>query len=186
MGEGIKAGFAVVGAHTAFPHAAKAHGAGGQVDDTVVDAATAKGTAGGDGLHKLLVLGKYIQRQRGVPAVDGFHHRFGGSKGQNGQHRAEDFLAHDLIFPGNVVQNGGSNFQRIRVCFAAADHFAAVNQSRHPVKMLTADDFTVRRIVQRILSVLALNFRLQAGNQLLFHCRMAKNVVRRHTGLAAV
>ncbi len=42
MRERVEAGFAVVGAHAALAHAAEAHLRGGQVDDSVVDAAAAK------------------------------------------------------------------------------------------------------------------------------------------------
>lgn len=54
MGEGVKAGFAVVGTHTALPNAAKAHVAGGQMEDHIIEAASAKGAEGGDlGFHVL-------------------------------------------------------------------------------------------------------------------------------------
>lgn len=43
VGEGIKAQFAVVAAHAAVTHTSKAHPAGSQMDNGVVDAAPAKG-----------------------------------------------------------------------------------------------------------------------------------------------
>ena len=42
MAEGLESGAAVIPTHTALTHAAEGHGAGGQVNDSVVDAAAAK------------------------------------------------------------------------------------------------------------------------------------------------
>ena len=46
MGEGIKAGFAVIGAHAAFANAAEAHFARRKMDDHIIDAAAAIGKLG--------------------------------------------------------------------------------------------------------------------------------------------
>ena len=64
MAEGEEAGFAVVGAHAALTHTAKAHGAGGQMDDGVVDAAAAIAAAGCDGINAFAVFGEEIEGQR--------------------------------------------------------------------------------------------------------------------------
>jgi len=53
----------MVRAHAAFPHTAKAHPAGGQVDDHVVDASAAKRALGHHILGQGPVAGKEIQCQ---------------------------------------------------------------------------------------------------------------------------
>ena len=42
MAEGLESGAAVVAAHAALAHTAEGHGAGGEMNDGVVDAAAAK------------------------------------------------------------------------------------------------------------------------------------------------
>ena len=46
MREGVKSGFSVISSHPAFPEAAEAHLAGGEMNDGVVDAAAAEAAAG--------------------------------------------------------------------------------------------------------------------------------------------
>lgn len=64
MGEGVKSGLSVVSSHAAFAKAAKAHFAGGQVDDSVIDAAAAKAAAGSNLTDRRLIGGKQIEGQR--------------------------------------------------------------------------------------------------------------------------
>lgn len=56
MRKDIKACLSVIGAHSAFPKAAEAHLAGGQVDNSIIDASAAEAAAG-DGLACSLRLG---------------------------------------------------------------------------------------------------------------------------------
>ena len=60
VGEGIKAQFAVVAAHAAVTHTSKAHPAGSQMDNGVVDAAPAKGDLAEEPLLGGPILGKQI------------------------------------------------------------------------------------------------------------------------------
>ena len=48
MGKGIKAGFSVIRTHSALAKTAKSHFTGGQMNDGVIDAASAKATGLGD------------------------------------------------------------------------------------------------------------------------------------------
>ena len=64
MAEGIKAGLAVVRTHTAFSNTAEAHIRCCQVDDTIIDTATAIAASLGHFPDDLFVLGKDLQCQR--------------------------------------------------------------------------------------------------------------------------
>ena len=74
VGKGEKTGFSVVGTHATLAEAAEAHLAGGQMDDGIVDAATAKNAMGSHKPGSLFVTGEKIKRQRmshGIDLCDG-------------------------------------------------------------------------------------------------------------------
>ena len=64
MGKGFEAFLAVVASHTAFTEAAEWHFASGEVNDHIIDTATAEATLRGDFFADGFVLGKNV-RARG-------------------------------------------------------------------------------------------------------------------------
>ena len=85
----VKAGLAVVRAHTALAHAAKAHSASGKVDDHVVDTSAAVGELGG---HAILMIGKQIERKGLLPLFQVADHSIKIIKGQHRQNGAKALL----------------------------------------------------------------------------------------------
>lgn len=61
VGKGVKPCLAVVCSHAAFTKSAKAHGAGGKVDDGIIDTSAAKATSGGDHFFDVCIVGKQIE-----------------------------------------------------------------------------------------------------------------------------
>ena len=64
MGKGLEAFLAVIASHTAFTEAAEWHFAGGEVNDHIVDTATAEATLRGDFFADGFFLGKNVKSQR--------------------------------------------------------------------------------------------------------------------------
>lgn len=97
MGEGVKAGLAVVGPHAALPEAAEAHLRGGQVDDRVVHAAAAEAAAGEHSVRRPPIGGEHVERQgvgQGIHFADDLVQAV---IGQHRQNRPEDFLPHHRV-----------------------------------------------------------------------------------------
>ena len=70
MGKGVKAFLAVIAAHSAGTHAAKAHMGGSQMDNRIIDAAAAKLYIGRKLPDPLLILREIVSCQGMGPAVD--------------------------------------------------------------------------------------------------------------------
>ena len=66
----IKPAFAVIRAHAAFPHAAKAHAAGGEMDQGIIDASSSELYAFRYITDVLFAGGKQVKCQRGSHGVD--------------------------------------------------------------------------------------------------------------------
>ena len=60
MGKGFEAFLTVIASHTAFPETAEWHFAGGEVNDHIIDTATAEATFRGDFFTDGFVLGKNL------------------------------------------------------------------------------------------------------------------------------
>ena len=70
VGEGRKPGLPMIGAHAAFAYAPKAHFAGGQMNNGIIDASAAKTAAGNNSARGLRIGGKDVKSQwmrKGMP-----------------------------------------------------------------------------------------------------------------------
>ena len=126
--EGVKAFFAVVGAHSAFAEAAEAHFAGGQVYDGVIDASAAEAAPGSDFPGGFFVFRKDVESQgmgKGIDPADGF---LQGVIGQYGKHRTEDFLLHDGILESDIVHHGGFDPEALAVMAASVEGLVRIDQ----------------------------------------------------------
>ena len=186
MGERVKARLPVVGAHAAFPHAAKAHGAGGQMDDHIVDAAAAEPAPLRDERLMGLVRGEQVERQRLGPAVQQRHRILQPVVGQHRKNGAENLLLHHRILPADMIQQGGFQLAAILPHSAAADQLAFVHKGAEPPQMPLVDDAAIVGVLQRLRPVLAANFRLQGRHQPVMDSAVAQDIVGGHAGLAAV
>ena len=105
MGKGLEAFLAVIASHTAFTEAAEWHFAGGEVNDHIVDTATAEATLRGDFFADGFFLGKNVKSQRmshGIYLSDYF---FYGIKSKDRHYRSEDFFLHYGIFEGYLIHD---------------------------------------------------------------------------------
>ncbi len=143
VGESEKTGFSVVGSHAAFTETAKSHFAGGQMDDGIVDAASAKATVSGDIAGCFFIPGEEIESQRMRHGMDVCHSFFQRIPGQHRQDGAEDFLLHDRIGEGYVVHDRRCNFQLFRQGGAAPDGLGGIHEFQDSLKMLFVDDFSI-------------------------------------------
>ena len=105
MGKGLEAFLTVIASHTAFPETAEWHFAGGEVNDHIVDTATAEATLRGDFFADGFFLGKNVKSQRmshGIYLSDYF---FYGIKSKDRHYRSEDFCLHYGIFEGYLIHD---------------------------------------------------------------------------------
>ncbi len=93
----------MVGPHAALPNAAETHGAGGQMDDYVIDTAAAEAEAAHGLPDPGAVLGEEIEGQRLGPASQVFVDLLKAVEGEDGQDRAEDLLLHHGVAVGDAV-----------------------------------------------------------------------------------
>ena len=106
VGESEKTGFSVVGSHAAFTETAKSHFTGGQMDDGIVDAASAKATVSGDIAGCFFIPGEEIESQRMRHGMDVCHSFFQRIPGQHRKEGAEDLFLHDRVREGHMIHNG--------------------------------------------------------------------------------
>ena len=118
--------------------------------------------------------------------VYSFNHIFDLIESQDGHQRTENFLTHHLVIPSDVIHDGRLDLPGIRIEASAADDLIGIDQPGHTVKMLSTDDVSILSVVQRILAVLPLDLCLETFHQLVLDRAVAENIVRSHTGLAAV
>ncbi len=123
MRKRLKALFPVVTAHAACADTTKGHMGCRQMDDGVIDAATAKRT----GLQHLLFMfttgSKKIQRERFWSFSDERDGVIKAGITHHGQEGAEDFLLHDGRIRRHLVKQGGRNKAPVCVTLTAGqDH----------------------------------------------------------------
>lgn len=95
----------------ALADTAKAQGAGGQVDQGIVDASAAEGYPV---LHIgdiSLIGGEDVERQGAGMGADFLYRLLQGMVSQDRQERSENLLSHDRVFPGNVIHQSGGDPQ---------------------------------------------------------------------------
>ena len=149
MGKGFEAFLAVIASHTAFTEAAEWHFAGSEVNDHIINTATAEATFRGDFFADGFVLGKNVKSQRmshGIYLSDYFFYRI---KSKDRHYRAENFFLHNSIFESYLIHDRRLNLHGFRTDAAAADNFCRINQILYSVKMLFVDNFSVIFVIQR-------------------------------------
>ena len=156
------------------------------MDDHVIDAPAAELEAAHDLPNPGPVFGKQIQSQRFGLIRQPLVQFFKPVISENGQDGSKNLFLHHRIFLCDGVQNGGSDLQGLHKRLPAKDCFIGINQPQQTVKMFLVDDFAIVWILQRLLTVLPPDFPAQQLHQPVLHTAVAENIVRGHTGLAAV
>src|SRR5699024_1437118 len=137
-------------AHAAGAESAKSHLTGGQMDDGIVDAASAEPAVSHDLSGIGPVSGEVIQGQRMWETVDLSDCFFQRMPGDDRKDRTDDLLLHDGILEAYISKNSRRDLQSIRVRAAAADDLFPVNEAGKPSEMFLVDDLSVVRVVERI------------------------------------
>ena len=156
------------------------------MDNDVVDAAAAIGHAVRKAPLHRRILGEEVERQRVRTAVDEAHGVLQAVIGDDGQHRAEDFLLHDGVLPRHVVHDGRLDAQRRLIPPAAKDHLRGVNQPHDAVVVAAGDHVHIVPAGQRIPAGHLRQVADEAGDELILHPPVHKHVVRCDAGLPAV
>lgn len=177
---------AVVGAHAAFAEAAEAHIAGGQMDEDIVDAASAETAPGSYFPGGFFVAGEEVEGQWMSHGVDLCYGTSERVVGEDRKYRAEDLLLHNRIVEGYVIKNRGFDLKCFTAGTAATDGFGRIDQAVDTVEMFFVDDFSVIPVFQRFFAILAADLAAEFCYQGVFDLRVAVNIVRSHAGLSAV
>ncbi len=128
VGKGGKTVFAVVGAHAACAETTESHFAGGEMNNGVVDAASAKTASGSNFFYRLFVGGKEVKCERARHGVDRSDGVVQGGVGQDRKHRAENLLLHGGILEGNGVQYGRFDAESFMIRISPMDGFFLIHQ----------------------------------------------------------
>ena len=120
MGEGSEAIDSVIGSHTAFTKAAKAHVAGGKVNQYIIDTATTETAPRSYFPGGFFIVSEDVEGQRVRHGIDLCNSTSERIVGKNRKNRAEDFLLHDRIIECHMIQDRRLDLKRFTVCFAAA------------------------------------------------------------------
>src|SRR5699024_9117292 len=139
VGESIKADFSMISAHAAFTKSSKSHFCSGKMDDRIIDAATAESAAGSHFFCRRFVGSKEVQRQRMRHGIDFTDHVIQVVKCQNRHERSEDFLLHDCILKGHMIQNRRLDAECFPIEVSTMHNLFLVNQPKNPVKMFFVD-----------------------------------------------
>lgn len=186
MRERVEAGFTVVRAHAALAHAAEAEFACCEVYDGVVHTAAAVTAAFGNRADVLAVFGKNIEREGLLLRREQAENFAEVPVSEHGQHGAEDLFLHDRVVPRHVVQHGRLDFQRLRVRPAARRDLRGVYESGNAGEMLFVDYLAVVGVCERVVAELRLYLRGYRAHKLVFYGAVAKDIIGRDAGLAAV
>ena len=92
----------MIASHSAFPDTAERHLAGGKVDDSIVDAATAKMTSGKNLLFSSKIFSEKLECKRVRMGLDLPDCIIQVRIGKYRKNRSENFFAHDRIVPGDI------------------------------------------------------------------------------------
>lgn len=143
VGKGEKAVFSMIGTHSARAEAAESHFAGGEMDDGVVNAASAETASGSHLLDRLFIGGKQIKSKGACHGVDLLYGIIQGIVGEYGKDGAEDFFLHDGVFERDGVQYGRLDAEGRRIGVSAMGGFLLVDQAQDPSEMFFVDDFPI-------------------------------------------
>ena len=186
MGESPEAIDSVIGSHTAFTEAAKAHVAGGKVNQYIIDTATTETAPGSYFLGVFFVIGEEVEGQWMRHGIDLCNSTSERIVGKNREYRAEDFLLHDRIIECHTIHDCRLDLKCFAVCFATTYELGGINKSGNAVEMFFVDDLSVVAVLKRLFSVLVADLSAELCNQGIFDLRITVDIVRCYAGLAAV
>ena len=124
MGEGVKAGFPVIIAHSAFFHAPERHVRSRKVDDCVVNTTSAMGNAVEDVLFLSFTCSKEVQSKRFGSRIYFPYNLIQAVELQYRKNRSEDFLLHDGGIPIDLIQDRRFNPVQFRIGFSSIVEFS--------------------------------------------------------------
>ena len=186
MSKGVKALLAVVGAHSAHPHAAERHIGCGQVQNRIVHAASAKGDLAQYPLSGGLGFSKQIQRQRLFTALHKANRAPQSVIRNDRQKRSKDFLLHDGRPAADMSYHRGRDLQRFPAILPADGDSAVPHEAAETVIVLFIDDTRVLPVVEGMPSEKFPDILFHPSQQFLHPVLLNQYIVRRDTGLPAV
>src|SRR5215472_14154467 len=122
----------VVVPQTRGSHSPVRHGLNEEKDIGLVHGAAAKGKGLQHMIYGLLVSAKYVTGEGLWQGLDLVEQLSEVGVSEDWQKRSEDFVFHDLVGPGNRVQDARVEIMRRGIGLSAIDHLLAINQRRKP------------------------------------------------------